>query len=159
MCVCERHNTRTHIKLAQVGFLFTRQDLERRGLANTVGPHQPQNFSRSRNGQPAHKQWSVPTSATLPNGGSAFHVPVQFEGIGAVSVCGFLLQVTGQVNNGQRPKRTFLQRHRRVTRREIGEGPSSRTLMQMPQPMQSDSEIHTILLCGVTSIHSLPAEE
>lgn len=31
------------------------------------------------------------------------------------------------------------------------------TLMQMPQPMQRDSEIHTILLCGVTSMHSLPA--
>lgn len=32
------------------------------------------------------------------------------------------------------------------------------TLMQMPQPMHRDSEIHTILLCGVTSIHSLPED-
>lgn len=31
------------------------------------------------------------------------------------------------------------------------------TLMQMPQPIHRDSEIQTILLCGVTSIHSLPA--
>lgn len=31
------------------------------------------------------------------------------------------------------------------------------TLMQMPQPMHRDSEMKTILLCGVTSIHSLPA--
>lgn len=30
------------------------------------------------------------------------------------------------------------------------------TLMQMPQPIHRDSEIHTILLCGVTSMHSLP---
>lgn len=33
------------------------------------------------------------------------------------------------------------------------------TLMQMPQPIHRDSEIQTILLCGVTSIHSLPAKK
>ena len=36
-------------------------------------------------------------------------VPVQFEGVGAVSVCGFLLQVAGQVDDRQRSERTFLQ--------------------------------------------------
>lgn len=36
-------------------------------------------------------------------------VPVQFEGVGAVSVCGFLLQVAGKVDDRQCSKRTFLQ--------------------------------------------------
>lgn len=35
-------------------------------------------------------------------------LPVQFKGIGTVSVCGFLLQVAGQINNWQRSKWTFL---------------------------------------------------
>ena len=35
---------------------------------------------------------------------------MQFEGVGAVSVCGFLLQVAGQVDDRQRSERTFLQR-------------------------------------------------
>lgn len=34
---------------------------------------------------------------------------MQFEGVGAVSVCGFLLQVAGQVDDRQRSERTFLQ--------------------------------------------------
>lgn len=43
----------THIKLPQVGFLFPSQDLQGRGLPDTVGPHQPQNLSGSGNRQPA----------------------------------------------------------------------------------------------------------
>lgn len=35
---------------------------------------------------------------------------MQFEGVGAVSVCGFLLQVAGQVDDRQRSERTFLQK-------------------------------------------------
>ena len=42
--------------------------------------------------------------------GEFIGVPVQFEGVGAVSVCGFLLQVAGQVDNRQSSERTFLQR-------------------------------------------------
>lgn len=38
-----------------------------------------------------------------------------------------------------------------------GVGGGGITLMQMPQPIHRDSEIQAILLCGVTSIHSLPA--
>lgn len=37
------------------------------------------------------------------------NVPVQFEGVGTVSVGGFLLQVAGQVDDWQCSKRTFLQ--------------------------------------------------
>lgn len=44
----------THIVLAQVGFLFSSQDLQSCGLANTVGPHQPQHLTGSRDRQPAH---------------------------------------------------------------------------------------------------------
>lgn len=33
---------------------------------------------------------------------------MQFEGVGAVSVCGFLLQVAGQVDDRQGSERTFL---------------------------------------------------
>lgn len=44
-------------------------------------------------------------------------VPVQFKGVGAVSVCGFLLQVAGQVDDRQRSKRAFLQRQsNRITK-------------------------------------------
>lgn len=35
---------------------------------------------------------------------------MQFEGVGAVSVCGFLLQVARQVDDRQRSKRTFLKK-------------------------------------------------
>lgn len=31
--------------------------------------------------------------------------------------------------------------------------------MQIPQPIQSVSEIHAILLCAVTSMHSFPVKK
>lgn len=46
----------THIVLSQVGFLFPSQDLQSCGLANTVGPHQPQDLTRPGDRQPAHTQ-------------------------------------------------------------------------------------------------------
>lgn len=45
---------RTHIVLAQVGFLFSSQDLQGCGLANTVGSHQSQYLTGSGNWQPTH---------------------------------------------------------------------------------------------------------
>lgn len=33
------------------------------------------------------------------------------------------------------------------------------TLMQIPQPIQSVSEIHAILLCDVTSMQSFPGDK
>uniref|UniRef100_A0A0E9UE69 Uncharacterized protein n=1 Tax=Anguilla anguilla TaxID=7936 RepID=A0A0E9UE69_ANGAN len=38
----------------------------------------------------------------------------------------------------------------------IDMAPNGHFLMQMPQPMQGDSEIQAILLCDVTSMQSLP---
>lgn len=46
----------THIVLSQVGFLFSSQDLQSCGLADTVGPHQPQHLTGSRDRQPAQTQ-------------------------------------------------------------------------------------------------------
>ncbi len=43
----------THIIFAQVGFLFSSQDLQSRGLANTIGPHQPQHLTGPGDRQPA----------------------------------------------------------------------------------------------------------
>lgn len=44
----------THIILAQVGFLFSCQDLQSRGLSNTVGPHQPEHLTGPGDRQPTH---------------------------------------------------------------------------------------------------------
>lgn len=44
----------THVVLAQVGFLFPSQDLQSRGLPDTVGPHQAEHLTGSGDGQPAH---------------------------------------------------------------------------------------------------------
>lgn len=87
-------------------------------------------------------------------------------------MCGFLLQVTGQVDDWQSRKGTFLWQNntRTVSRRTTSdsrtatacvkiqkEGRQLQTLTQMPQPIHRDSEMKAILLCGVTSIHSFPA--
>lgn len=58
----------THIILAQVGFLFSSQDLQGCGFANTIGPHQSEHPTRSGNWQPTHTQVSnQQTSVDLYN--------------------------------------------------------------------------------------------
>lgn len=47
-----RHAALTHVILPQVRLLFSRQDLQRRRFANSVGAHQPQNLTGSWNWQP-----------------------------------------------------------------------------------------------------------
>lgn len=77
-------------------------------------------------------------------------VPVQFEGVGTISVGRLFLQVAGKVDDGQRSKRTFLQREKPGEGTQTGPRttfhPADGTLMQMPQPIHRDSEIQTILL-------------
>lgn len=91
-------------------------------------------------------------------------VPVKFEGVGTISVSGFLLQVARQVYDGQSPKWTFLKMNQEIKLSRMHKHDQiykdfldpKYTLIQIPQPMQRDSEIQTSLLWEVTSIHSLP---
>ena len=75
------------------------------------------------------------------------------------------LQVLGQVDDHDGVKGAFLRRGEGGERgrqtaarrpRLLALPPSSRTLTQMPHPMQSSSEIHAILDVGPTSMQSLP---
>ena len=108
---------------------------------------------------------------------TALLLPVQFEGVGTVSVCSLLRHVLWQVDDHNRVKWAFLPGQSRLTsalvhkplkdwqpipRSECALTQDSRahqqhTLTQMPQPMHNSSEIQAILELGATSMHCLPA--
>ena len=71
--------------VAQVGLLLAGEDLESRGLADTVGAHETEDLTGPWNGK-----------------------SVELEGIRGVAVGGGLLQVTGQVDDSDRLEGAFL---------------------------------------------------
>lgn len=78
---------------------------------------------------------------------------MKLERVGTIAVGGVLLQVAGEVDDTDGFKRTFLKELIQclLCKFEVGQ-----TLVQMPQPMQSVSDIVASLSVGVTSMHSLP---
>ena len=82
-----------YLKSAQIGLEFPCQDLECSGLPNAIGAYQPQNLSRTRDRQ-----------------------AVQLEGVGRVTVCGVLLEVARQVDDGDGSKWALLRVGMEVSR-------------------------------------------
>ena len=89
-------HTSTHRVTSQVGFLFSGEDFERRGLADAVGADQAQHLARPRDGQ-----------------------PVQLERVLRVPVCRVLLQVTRQVQDVDGVEGAFLEANRKVERDSV----------------------------------------
>lgn len=117
-------------------------------------------------------------------------MPVKFEGVGTIAMCGLFFQVLWKVDDDNGIKGAFLQQmstqssdtqeefchgvmrvgtrtrvnfsmlcNRLHTTSRYEQGCSAVTLIQIPQPMQSSSEIQAVLELGVTSMHSFPAQQ
>ena len=97
-------------------------------------------------------------------GRPAGNQPVQFKGIGTITMGRVFIQILGQVNDLNCFKRAFL--HHRINNHPVSnlvtiiinserEG-YELALTQIPHPMHSSSEIKAIFEAGVTSIHSFP---
>lgn len=82
---------------------------------------------------------------------------MQLEGVSTVAVSCIFLQVAREIDNVDGVKWTFLNGMRLITGNHL-DAYATPTLVHMPHPMHSVSEIVAILSVGTTSIHSFPAQ-